>query len=107
MARPISSDQRERLWKAVSKAKSEGLPKTAVKHLQAIYDSAIEDRKFVEATRAYCTMARTEGEINQPMQPYIIRKLQAEVPDLPNEMKPIMQVIQACLLYTSPSPRDS
>ena len=59
MARPISSDQRERLWKAVSKAKSEGLPKTAVKHLQAIYDSAIEDRKFVEATRAYCTMART------------------------------------------------
>ena len=95
MARPISSDQRERLWKAVGKAKSEGLPKTAVKHLQAIYDSAIEDRKFVEATRAYCTMARTEGEINQPMQPYIIRKLQAEVPNLPNEMKPIMQVIQA------------
>jgi hypothetical protein len=83
------------MWKQVKQAKSDGLPKTAVKLLQAIFDSAVADQEFVEATRAYCAIARTEGEINQPMQPYIIRKLQAEVPELPAEMKPAMQVIQA------------
>ncbi len=88
-------NDRSALWKLVDKAKSDGLPKTAVQHLQAIYDSAVADEQFVEATRAYCAIARTEGEINQPIQPYIIRKLQAEVPDLPAGMKPVMQVIQA------------
>ena len=90
-----SADDRSALWKLVEKAQSEGLPKTAVKQLQRIYESAVADKEFVEATRAYCAIARTEGEINQPMQPYIIRKLQADVPDLPAEMKPVMQVIQA------------
>lgn len=95
MPHPLSSDQREQLWKQVEKAKADGLPKTAVKLLQSIFDSAAADKEFVEATRAYCAIAWTEGEINQPMQPYIIRKLQAEVPALPAEMKPVMQVIQA------------
>ena len=95
MEHPLSPEERQQMWKQVEKAKSDGLPKTAVKYLQAIYDSAVADKKFVEATRAYCAIATTEGEINQPMQPYIIRKLQAEVPALPTEMKPVMQVIQA------------
>lgn len=95
MVQPLSPEDRLQLWEQVGKAKSDGLPKTAVKHLQAIYESAVADEEFVEATRAYCAIARTEGEINQPMQPYIIRKLQAEVPELPAGMKPVMQVIQA------------
>jgi len=98
MVQPLSPEDRQQLWKQVEQAKSEGLPKTAVKHLQAIYESAVADKEFVEATRAYCAIAKTEGEINQPMQPYIIRKLQADVPEMPAGMKPVMQAIQAAIL---------
>ena len=95
VTQPLSSENRQKMWKQAEKAALDGLPKTAVKHMQAIYESAIADDAFVEATRAYCAIAKIEGEFNQPMQPYIIRKLQADVPEMPAEMKPIMQVIQA------------
>ena len=56
-------DDREALWMQVRQAELKGLPKSAAKLLGQIYDSAVADKEYAEATRA-------------------------------------------CLLYTSPSPRD-
>ena len=90
-----NSDDREALWKQVQQAQSKGLPKSASKLLTQIYDSAVADEEFAEATKAICYQIRVEGKINQPAMPYSIRKLQAELPKLHEEVQPLARVIQA------------
>ena len=88
-------DDRDALWKQVQQAQSKGLPKSAAKLLAQIYDSAVADEAFAEATKAICYQIRVEGQINQPAMPYSIRKLQAELPKLHPEVQPLANVIQA------------
>ena len=88
-------DDRDALWKQVEQAQSKGLPKSAAKLLTQIYDSAVADKEFAEATKAICYQIRVEGQINQPAMPYSIRKLQAELPKLHPEVQPLANVIQA------------
>ena len=90
-----NSDDRDGLWKQVKQAQSKGLPKSAAKLLTQIYDSAVADEEFAEATKAICYQIRVEGQINQPEMPYSIRKLQADMPKLHEEVQPLAQVIQA------------
>jgi uncharacterized protein YfaS (alpha-2-macroglobulin family) len=90
-----SPDDRAQLWQQVEQARSKGLPKSAAELLTKIYDSAVQDKAFAEATKALCIRIRVEGQINQPELPYSIRKLEAELPKLPSELKPMAQVIQA------------
>ena len=91
----IRPDDREALWKQVRQAESKGLPKSAAKLLGEIYDSAVTDKEYAEATKAVCYQIRVESKINQPAMPYAIRKLQAELPKLHEEVQPLAQVIQA------------
>ena len=50
----IRPDDREALWKQVRQAESKGLPKSAAKLLGEIYDSAVTDKEYAEATKAVC-----------------------------------------------------
>ena len=88
-------DDRAALWQQVRQAESKGLPKSAAKLLAQIYDSAVADEQFAEATKAICYQIRTESRSNQPAMPYAIRKLQAQLPKLHEEVKPLAEVIQA------------
>ena len=88
-------DDRDALWKQVQQAQKKGLPKSAAKLLTQIYDSAVADKEFAEATKAICYQIRVEGQVNQPAMPYSIRKLQAELPKLHPEVQPLANVIQA------------
>ena len=88
-------DDRDALWQQVKQAQTKGLPKSAAKLLTQIYDSAVADEEFAEATKAICYQIRVEGQINQPEMPYSIRKLQAELPKLHPEVQPLARVIQA------------
>ena len=88
-------DDRAALWQQVRQAESKGLPKSAAKLLAQIYDSAVADKQFAEATKAICYQIRTESRINQPAMPYAIRKLQAQLPELHEEVQPLAEVIQA------------
>ena len=88
-------DDRAALWQQARQAESKGLPKSAAKLLAQIYDSAVADEQFAEATKAICYQIRTESRINQPAMPYAIRKLQDQLPKLHEEVKPLAQVIQA------------
>ena len=88
-------DDRDALWKQVEQAQSKGLPKSAAKLLTQIYDSAVAEKEFAEATKAICYQIRVEGQINQPEMPYSIRRLQAELPKLHPEVQPLARVIQA------------
>ena len=91
----MDKDQRQKLWKEVEQANKKSLPKSAVKLLDQIYDSAMQDKSYPEAVRALATKYTTLGNINQPAQPYIIRKLSDDVEDFPKEIRPIMKVILA------------
>ena len=88
-------DDRDTLWKQVEQAQKKGLPKSAATLLTQIYDSAVVDKEFAEATKAICYQIRIEGQINQPEMPYSIRRLQAELPKLHEEVQPLARVIQA------------
>ena len=88
-------DDRQALWMQVRQAELKGLPKSAAKLLGQIYDSAVADKEYAEATRAVCYQIRLESRINQPAMPYAIRRLQAEMPKLHEDVQPLAQVIQA------------
>jgi len=93
--RPLSEEDRLELWKEFEQAQSKGLPKTAIEKLQAIHESAVQDKAWPEATLALGTRFLIEGQINQPVYPYVIRKWQAAIPEAPAEMKPVMNVMLA------------
>ena len=93
-------DGREKLWKQVSDAESKSLPRTGIKHAQAIYDSAMQDKDYPEAVRALMKKLTLDASINQPAAPYLIKKLTAEVDDYPDAIKPVMKVILANWFFT-------
>ena len=57
-------DDREALWMQVRQAELKGLPKSAAKLLGQIYDSAVADKEYAEATKAVCYQIRVESKIN-------------------------------------------
>ena len=93
---PASDDeQRKELWKQVQQAERQSLPKSAAATLQEIYDSAIADEDYPEAVRACARRYSIEGQINQPVAPYVIRKMSAEMENFPDQVRPVMKVILA------------
>ena len=106
----LVEDDRTDLWKQFRENQQKGLPKSAIEDLKKIYDSAVGDEAWPEATLAQCTRFFLEGQIDQPVYPYVIRQMQAAATSSPEAMQPVMKTLLAkyyfCLLYTSPSPRD-
>lgn len=93
-------NQRKQLWLQVEQAEQKSLPKSAIESLQKIYDSALTDQDFPEAIRALAKKYFLEGNINQPMIPFVIRKLSAEMDGLPADVQPVMKTILANWFYT-------
>ena len=94
-ANNMVEDEREALWKQVAQDIQKGLPKSAVANLQKIFDSAMADEAIPEATYAYARKLFVEGQIDQPVAPYVIRKLQAESDTLPQQIRPVAKVMLA------------
>ncbi len=96
----VDDDQRTQLWKQVEAAQKKSLPKTATAALDKIYKLAIAEKQFPEAIRAVAKKYVIEGQINQPAEPYVIRKLQTDMDKFPSEVRPVMQVILANWFYS-------
>ena len=64
---PIDEEDRKALWAAVADAQGKRLPQTAIKNLKSIYDSAVTDEAWPEASFALCSRLLMEGQINQPI----------------------------------------
>ena len=74
---------RSAAWQAVEKAVAEGLPKTAIEHLDTIIQSALQDQASAEVAKAVAEKIVLEGNIqgNKPEEKIV--RLEAAIGDLP------------------------
>ncbi|MEM7392483.1 MAG: MG2 domain-containing protein, partial [Verrucomicrobiota bacterium] len=86
---------RKSLWKDVAKANQEGRPKTAITHLEAIVKSALADQEYPEAIRAIGQRISLEGTIQGNKAEERMVRLEEEIEEAPEAMKPMMQAILA------------
>ncbi|MGA2253985.1 MAG: MG2 domain-containing protein, partial [Thermoguttaceae bacterium] len=82
-------------WKKVDEAVQQGLPKTAIEHLQPILDGAMAEKNYPVAIKAIGRKIALEGTVqgNKPEEKII--RLDAEIAKAPAEMQPMLEVIQA------------
>ena len=100
MMKPTVDEQdRKMLWKEIEEDQRNRLPKSMIAKLKIIEASAIEDEDWPEATLALCTRLLTEGQIDQPVYPYVIKALQGAIDTAPNAMKPMLNAMQAQYVY--------
>ncbi len=88
-------DQRLKLWQQVDEAQGNGLPKTAVEHLETIRKSAQQDGADAEALKALGMKLAIESSLDQPAAPKMIRGLEAALPELPPTMQPLAKGLLA------------
>jgi hypothetical protein len=91
---PPSSQERKTMWKQVQESVSQGLPKTAAEKLQSIYDGAMKDKAFPEATKAIAYKIVLEGQIEGGNPAESIQRMQSAIDTAPVEMKPMMHALQ-------------
>jgi hypothetical protein len=92
---------RDDLWKQVEEAiNKKGLPKTAIEILEKIIPGALEDQAWAEATRAICRKFSLEGQIQGSKAEEVIVRLQAQIAQVPDPMKPMMEAILAHWYWT-------
>jgi uncharacterized protein YfaS (alpha-2-macroglobulin family) len=89
------AETRNDLWKKVKEAKSKGLPKTAIEHLQPIYEMAVKDGDMTDAVKALCEKIVMEGNIqgNKPEEKII--RLEEEIKNADAKVKPLLKIILA------------
>ncbi len=86
---------RDSQWAQVEEAMSEGLPKTAIAVLDEIIPAALEDQAFAEATKGICLKITLEGWSEWGDTARMITRLEAEIDEAPDPMKPMMETILA------------
>jgi hypothetical protein len=84
---------RDALWSQVKDAISKGLPQTAIKLLDQIIPGALQERAYAEATKAICMKIAQNGVIQGGKPEEMIVRLQAEMAQAPDPMKPVMEAI--------------
>lgn len=91
---PLSLAERKTMWKQVEESVSQGLPKTAIEKLQPIYDSALREKAYPEATKALAYQFVLEGQIEGSNPAERIKRMQTAIDTAPAEMKPMMHALQ-------------
>jgi uncharacterized protein YfaS (alpha-2-macroglobulin family) len=91
----MAETPRPEQWKKVDEAVNKGLPKSAAEILTSIYDGAIKDKAYPEATRALAQKIAVEGQIQGRKPEEKIFRLEAEIGKAPAEMKPVLEAILA------------
>ncbi len=94
-AMPSNAQTREDLWKDVNKAKSKGLPKTAIEHLDKIYKMAVDDKDLPDIVKSVCEKIVLEGNIqgNKPEEKIV--RLEEVIKTADESAKPILKIVLA------------
>lgn len=89
------AETRAELWKKVEKAKSKGLPKTAIEYLEPIYEKAVKEGDMTDAVKAMCERIVMEGNIqgNKPEEKII--RLEEEIKEADEKIQPLLKIILA------------
>ncbi len=91
----LEDEDRLQLWNKVQSDQQNRLPKSAIAGLKEIQKSAVADEAWPEATLALCSRFLIEGQVNQPVYPYVIKQLRVAIPDAPEQMKPVLKTMLA------------
>jgi hypothetical protein len=89
-----SPTDRTDMWKQVDDAISKGLPKTAAEQLETIYQAALKDKAYPEATKAIAYKIVLEGQVQGGDPSERIKQLQPIIESSPAEMKPMLHALQ-------------
>lgn len=73
-------------WKKVNDAVAKGLPKTSIKELEPIIESALKDKAYPEAIKAICKKIALEGNIQGNKPEERINLMVAAIATAPAEM---------------------
>ena len=82
-------------WKAVDEAVQKGLPQSAISNLNPIITAALRDKAWPEAVRAIAKKIALEGNIQGNKPEEKITRLEAEIPKVPAEARPVMHAVLA------------
>ena len=86
---------RDDLWKQYDDAISKGLPQTAIGVLEQIIPAALEDQAHAEAVKAIGLKINWEGRIQGGKAEEKIARLETEMAEAPDSVKPVMEAILA------------
>ncbi len=86
---------RDDLWKQYDEAVEKGLPRTAIGVLEQIIPAALEDQAYPEAVKAIALKANWQAHIQGDKAEEKILLLEAEIAEVPDSMKPVMETILA------------
>lgn len=90
-----ADSERSRMWDKVAQAESKGLPRTAIKELEPLIESAIKDKDYPEAIKAIVRKISLEGNIEGNKPEERVSRLKAEIAKRPKEMHPVMEAVLA------------
>ncbi len=91
----MNAGPRENQWKQVQEAINKGLPRTAITNLEPILQGALKDGAFAEATKALAQKITLEGNIQGNRAEEKITRLEAQIPNVPRPMVPMLDTILA------------
>ena len=90
-----AAEPRQSLWSQVDDAIARGLPKTAIAVLEQIIPEALADQAHAEATKAICLKIALEGRIQGNKVEEMIVRLEPQIAEAPEPMKPVMETVLA------------
>ncbi len=83
------------VWKPVDEALSEGLPRTAIKQLHTITETALATGDYGTATRAIARRIRIESEIEGDNPAERVRLVDAAINEAPGQIRPLLRTLRA------------
>lgn len=89
----MGQQSRQQMWKKVAEAEQKGLPQTALNALEPILEAALRDKDYPEAIRALVKKYHLIGTIEGNKAEEKIVRLQAEMGQMPAEMRPILHAV--------------
>ncbi|MBL8823237.1 MAG: hypothetical protein JNJ77_11660 [Planctomycetia bacterium] len=95
--RSIHMDQKQRdaQWAKVNDAINKGLPQSAIKEIEPIIKSAIDEKAYPEAIKAIAKKIAYEAMVQGNKPEERITRMKAEIAKAPDEMKPVMESVLA------------
>lgn len=90
-----SADDRVDLWQHAEDAIEQGLPRTAIEHLEPLIETALAAEAWGEAARAITLKVALEGDIEGNRAEERIQRLERKIASAPPPMQPLLQTVQA------------
>ncbi|MGB7326996.1 MAG: alpha-2-macroglobulin family protein [Rubripirellula sp.] len=91
----LAQETADVIWESVDAAIAKGLPKTAIEQLLPVLRDAQANQKYDVAIKAVCWKVALEAEVQGGLPEERIKRLGAEIDQVPEPMKPVMEAVLA------------